>query len=431
MVAPTASAFPWRHRLHWLRELWYAPMLALAMALGMFRTLVLAGILDVGEFAAFSGAMLVSSTFCMVGGLGMPAVLQRDWPRYALEGRRRRAVVGAIQCYSLLLLTAALCAAAALAGVADDWMNRRLLVAGILHGATQQAFMVATIASRSEGRVRKYALQQLIKAMCVLVAGILAARVTGSAMAVVVVELLLALFLSLTLLRRTVLRNGISGWTAIRAAHRRLPWLRWRPMLTLMVASFVAFALLNVDRWVAAIALSRGAFAHYSFIATLLAIAQATQALINASVYPLLARRIVRAGRASAFNVCVRITLLLVCVGLLAVPILDLGLSYCIQRWYPAYTDTLDVSRLLLLVAVLRVSNLWPSFLIAAGHETRLLVVNLLAIAAGSAVWALLAMPHAGELTSIRSIGLLAASLSVISTVVFAMEAWRTRDAGI
>ena len=49
-----------------LRQLWYAPVLTLAMGLLLMRNLVMARLLDVPGFAEFSAGLLVSSTFCML-----------------------------------------------------------------------------------------------------------------------------------------------------------------------------------------------------------------------------------------------------------------------------------------------------------------------------------------------------------------------------
>src|SRR5690349_14433188 len=91
-----------------LREFWYAPLLAAAMALMMGRLLILARLLRVEEFGALSGALLVSGTFCMLGCLGLQSMLQRDWPVFIVHKRERRGLVLAAQCNLTAMAAAAI-----------------------------------------------------------------------------------------------------------------------------------------------------------------------------------------------------------------------------------------------------------------------------------------------------------------------------------
>src|SRR6185436_16327389 len=92
-----------------LRQLWYLPTLAVAMGLMMLRILFMARRLDLAGFAQFSAGLLVSTTFCMLGCIGLQSMLQRDMP-ILLARRRARA--------GLVLMTQAMlvaCGCAALA----------------------------------------------------------------------------------------------------------------------------------------------------------------------------------------------------------------------------------------------------------------------------------------------------------------------------
>src|SRR5438105_6307399 len=135
------------------RQLWYAPLLAIAVALTMIRSLVIAQLLDVRGFGQFSGGILVSGTFCMLGCLGLQSMLQREWPVDLVRQRERAGLVRAAQCQLVALACFVLGLLAAAAGLAPPGMSPRLLAVGLVHGLSQQLFLVATIESRSRGDV--------------------------------------------------------------------------------------------------------------------------------------------------------------------------------------------------------------------------------------------------------------------------------------
>jgi O-antigen/teichoic acid export membrane protein len=410
---------------HRLRQLWYVPLLMLAMGLVMVRMLVMARLLDLNAFAAFSAAILISSTFCMVSCLGLQSVLQREWPAYAMRGQALRAAVGAAQCNLLAVAGAFLLCICAAAGLSVAGIGRDLLAMGVLHGAAQQVFLVATTESRSRGDALTYSRQQLARAALSLTLGTIAALTTASPLAIVAVEAIVSTSLSLLTLRGSMARLA-SGWRTVYAlAMRRLPRVRWRSALTMMAVMLVGFAVLNADRWVASHLLGSAEFAKYSFVAILLAAAQALQALINASVYPLLARRFAGFGQAVTFGICLRASSVMLVVG--AVVSIPAGavLQYSVARWYPQFAEATVLIPLLLGVGVLRVSDFWSSYLLIAGHEDRMLVLNVATVAGATGAWLAWVAPWNGVPTSLWDIGLFAALLSLCGYLATAGTAWR------
>ena len=106
MSRPTSPrGFAWSPRR--ARQLWYAPVLTLAMGLMFVRSLVMARLLDVEAFGQYSAGILVSATFCMLGCLGLQSMLQREWPVHLVRGRERSGPVRAAQCH---LVATACCA---------------------------------------------------------------------------------------------------------------------------------------------------------------------------------------------------------------------------------------------------------------------------------------------------------------------------------
>lgn len=410
-----------------VRQLWYAPMLTSAMGLVMLRMLVMARLLDVHDFATFSGGILISSTFCMVGCMGLQSMLQRDWPVYAVRGQETRAVVGAAQCNLLAIASAAVLCLCAASGISVAGMGPQLLAIGVVHGAAQQAFLVATTESRSRGDALRYALQQLTRAGLSLVLGTAVAVTTASPIAVIAAEALVSAILSLIILHGSMIRASLGFCAAFLLAFRRMPRLRWRSALTMMTVMLVAFATLNADRWIASRLLSPPGFAQYSFVAILLSIAQATQALINASMYPLLARRFASFGHAVTFKICLRTSAMLLVLGALASVPTGALLTYSVVRWYPQYLEAIGLIPLLLAVGVVRVSDFWSSYLLIAGYEKRLLVLNCATGVCSALVWLAWTTPWKDASISLWDIGLLAALLSLSSNIATAGAAWRVQ----
>jgi O-antigen/teichoic acid export membrane protein len=408
-----------------LRQLWYAPLLALAMGLMMLRLLLLARILDLPAFAAYSAGILLSSTFCMVGCLGLQSVLQREWPVNLVHGQKRRAVIRATQCYLLTLATAAVLYLFAALGIAGAGMQ--LVAVGILHGVSQQAFLVATTESRSGGDALGYALQQLIRSGLVLGLGVTVAMNAGAPLFVLAVEAVLSALLSMHTLRGSLARVALSWRGATLLAWRRLPEVPWVSACTMMGVMLVAFATLNADRWIAARLLTPAGFAQYSFVAILLAVAQALQALINASVYPLLARRYASFGKSVTFRICWRTSAVFLVVGLLvSMPFIAL-VRQVIATWYPQYLEAAALVPLLVLVGVLRIADFWSSFLLIAGHEMRMLLVNLSTLVCAVGAWLAWRAPLPEAATTPMDIGLLAALLTCFGSVFAALAAWTAR----
>ena len=417
--------FAWSPRR--ARQLWYAPVLTLAMGLMFVRSLVMARLLDVEAFGQYSAGILVSATFCMLGCLGLQSMLQREWPVHLVRGRERSGPVRAAQCH---LVATACCAAglvACAAGLAPAGMPTLLVAIGLVHGLTQQVFLVATTESRSRGDALRFAWQTFVRTLggLVLSAGI--AAWTGSPAATLAVDAAMSMVLSIAYFSRSLGRARLGWPTVFRLAGRRLRFVRWRSAFTLMAAMVVTFAVLNADRWVAADHLTVGSFSQYSFACLVLTVAQSAQAVINASIYPLLARRFAAFGRDVAFRVCVQVSAAaFVFSAVLALPACFL-LERAVGRWYPQYGDAVRLFPWFLAIAAFRMSDFWSSFLLIVGKEGRLLRANLAASAAALAAWALLVRPwHAGPVSP-QQVALLAVLLTLFAYAAVAAAAWRTR----
>lgn len=409
-----------------LRQLWYVPLLALAMGLMMLRLLLMARVLDVRAFSEFAAGSLVSSTFCMLGCLGLQPMLQREWPVNMVRRQEMRGLVRAAQCNVIALLCCLAGLLGASLGLSLAGMTPAVLSVGLLHGLAHQLFLVATVESRSRGEARRFAGQNLVRAAGALSLSVVAAVCTGSGVVALAIDSLLTIALALGFFQSALRRVGAALIYSL--AIRRLNRVRWKSALTLMGVMIVGFSMLNVDRWVASDRLSARGFAYYSFAWIVLSISQSVQTVINASLYPLVARRFAQYGRGVALDLCLRTSLVsLVVFALAAVPMGYL-LDYGVQRWYPEYAEALVVLPLFLAIAVLRISDFWSTFLHIAGFEARLLKLNLGAAALAILVWISLAHPFAGEPATLRQLAWLAALLTSFAYVALAVASRRTTN---
>ncbi|WP_146163022.1 lipopolysaccharide biosynthesis protein [Variovorax sp. WS11] len=410
-----------------IRQLWYVPLLALSMGLMMLRILVMARLLDVHAFAEFSGGILISSTFCMIGSLGLQSMLQREWPVNLVRRQELRGLVRAAQC-NLIALG---CGLIALVGIAfkilPSGTTSALLGVGLLHGVSQQWFLVATVESRSRGDVLRFAIQNLLRAVAAFALSVAAALWTGSAELALAIDALVTIALSLGFFQCALARVRFGSLAVYLLAIRRLRLVRWNSALTMMLIMVIGFGLLNADRWVASDRLDVEGFAHYSFAWIVLSISQSAQAVVNASVYPLLARRFAEHGCRVAFGVCLRVSMAILIVGAVTAVPLYLILDYGIDRWYPRYGDARALIPLFLAIAVLRVSDFWTSFLLIAGLEAQLLKLNVCAMAFGLLGWLGLVRFWNVEPMTLHQVSWLAALLTLGAYVTAAEASRRAR----
>ncbi len=407
-----------------LRQLWYVPVLAAATGLMMVRLLVLARLLDVTVFAVLGLALLVSSTVGMVACFGLQSLLQRDMPVMFVRGREQAARVLLGQSLLAAYAVAALAVPLALLWSPPGRAEAGAVVLGVLHGLAQQLFVLATVESRSRGEPLRFALQSLARSFGVVACGLAVAAGTGSAEWVVLAEAAVSLLLAHQLVARTFAgaRAGLPGTLAL--AVRRRARLDWRAALTLLLVSLVGFLVANADRWAAAASLDLSDFGAYAFAGTLLTMGVALQAMLNASVYPMLARLHAREGAAACFSLAARLSLGLLGAALVASVPLYFLCAKAIRAWYPAYAPAIDLLPPFLFVASLRVSDFWSSYLMIVGLHDRLLRVNVAAGAVAALAWAAAVRPWQSAPDAADFAALLAL-LGLVTYAAVAAACWR------
>jgi len=411
------------------QQLWYVPMLGTAMALMLVRLLLMARLLDVPSFAAFSAGILVSSTFGMLVCLGLQPMLLRDLSIQVVKRRVRPGIVLMAQCVVVALACLLLSLAAAAAGITAAELSPPLFAMAMLHGFAQQVFLVATVESRSRGMPVRFALQNLVRSLLVLGAGAAVAQWSGSALWTLAVETAVTLVLAQATLRRVFGTAQLSQRVAYRLALRRLPRVNWSSAMALMSVTIVSFCLINADRWLAAQALSSADFAQYGFAWIVLMVAQSAQAVINAAVFPMLARRFGLQGRQAAFALAAGASGATLAFGTVVAVPLWLLIGSSVARWYPEYARAADLLPVLLLVAVLRMSDFWTSYLVVVGLESRLLKLTLAAGALTTVAWSIVIRPWRGPPVELAEIAALAAALALATSLTAALTSWQAASA--
>lgn len=336
-------------------------------------------------------------------------------------------MVRAAQCNVVALSCCAVGLFGAAAGLSVAGTTPALLGVGLLHGVSHQFFLVSTAESRSRGESLRFAGQNLQRAVVALISSVLVALWSGSALLTLAIDALVTIALSQAFFRSVLARSRLGLSAIYLLAMRRLRHVPWTSALTMMVTMALGFGLFNADRWVASERLSAIGFAHYSFAWIVLSVAQSAQAVINASVYPLLARRFAQSGCGAAFRVCVRLSTSVLAAGIAALVPLYFMLDYGIDRWFPRYSDAQTLLPIFLAIAVLRASDFWSSFLLIAGRETQLLRVHLCALVFSLMVWASFVRPWTPDTTTLQQVGWLAALFTVSAYLAAAGASWRAR----
>ncbi len=365
----------------------YAPLLASASALSFVRVIAYARLLDVPQFGVASQILLVSGLFGIAGHFGTQLLAHRELPLLMATARRRRAVWMLTRVLLTLSASAALALVCAGFGLKLFALSASETAVGILHGWCQQVFVTLSIESKSRLMMREYAAALVIRALAATIAGVVVARAVHTGFATTLAEAIAFAVLTPTMLLRIMREAGVSARVALALAftsRRGFPWLAG---FLLLGSSLVAFASLNVDRWMAAASLDRARFGVYAFATVVLSVAQLAQSVVSAGAFPLLARRRMQFGDGHAMRLAALWSLAaLVCGLVVATPAAMLARPL-VGRFLPNYSAAVSSMLILLPAGVLRVSDFWSSFLIIAEHESLFLLGQAVALGAALALW--------------------------------------------
>ncbi|GAA0556690.1 hypothetical protein GCM10008997_00810 [Halomonas salifodinae] len=256
-------------------------------------------------------------------------------------------------------------------------LSGSFLAVSIIHGLSQQIFVLATVESRSRGEVLRFSWQNIVRAVLVVgVAGGFAWHIRSPSLTLLV-EAVLSLFLGFRIVVGGIKRSPYELCYLFFFSFKKISKVRWVDSLLLMVVMLAGFLLANIDRWMAASFLTSEQFALYGFAWVLLSAAQSVQAIVNSSVYPALARRYAVSGTSSSFRVAAKVSLILLAVGFVfSIPFYYMAVSI-INKWFIGYEPSVGVIHVFLAVAAIRVSDFWSSHLIIIGKEKVVVLLNV------------------------------------------------------
>lgn len=408
-----------------VRHIIYIPILATAMGLMFMRLLLMAHFLSVEQFAQLNLVLISSSAVTMLVCCGLLLELQRKLPALLFQGGFRSAAVLSAQTYVGAIMSGAPGFMVAAIGITISGYTPLIIVAGSLHGISQLIYSAATTESRSNGDTVRFAWQNLLRALMVNVVSLLGAVVFDSALAIIAAETVATTIISLSISRVLFKKSALSLLSAIRIGARRAHRLNYLSLLALLLLGLSSFISLSIDRWLASIYLPAYSFSIFSFAWMALLLSAQIQSLINASIFPFLARRYSERGAKRTFFLSSLLAAFFLAGSLLAVLPTFYLLEFLIPLYFPQYVGAIPLLPYLLIAACFRLADFWSTFLIVSGSETSALMVNTLATVLTVMVWAAYLHGHTLTPTDIAKISVSVATVSHISLFVASVYASR------
>jgi O-antigen/teichoic acid export membrane protein len=368
-----------RHRL--LRAatyLSYTPLLGLAASLSLIRITIYSRLLSVGDFGLLSKLLLISSLFGTAGSLGFQLIAQRDLPALFAEGRYRNGLIALSKAITVTTISAFLVSAFSLLNIPILGVSGFLLFCSIVHGWSQQVFMLAVIDTRSRLEMMRYAKQVLVKTLTASVVAAAVAALGGGPVGIVFAELLVTLLLSVRLI--AAITKNIAKRILWKISIRSFRKNDFSTALTLFLSTLLMFFSTNIDRWLAADRLQHDDFGLYAFAWISLTAALSFQALLNAGIFPLISRRRKEGHAKAAFRTTASISLAMLFAGIVIACMVYLFAQWFLPNKYQRYAAALPLIMPLLLAAVLRLADFWSSYLIVMHRQNLLMKIQIFLI---------------------------------------------------
>jgi O-antigen/teichoic acid export membrane protein len=365
-----------------VKKISYIPILSISMGLMFARTLVLAKILDIELFGEFSIGMLVSNSFCMFSCFGFYQLLQRDQPVLINQGRNTRAFILVNQALLMGCLVFLLGFFLSLLDIFE--IPQVFFMLGLLNGFAQQQFLVVTQNSRSYGRTFEFAIENLYRSISTITIVSLVALNYQSAELILLSESIITLLISTFIYLKSISLSKVRPIRTWIITIKTLKKYNFTTPTILLVTSLIGFIISNGDRWIASSTQNKELFALYSFAGLILIIAQSAQAIINASLFPLLSKTHTIEGTFKTIKTTFIFSITtMILLSIAAIPGYLL-IEFIINTWYQQYIKSLPIISLFIPIAILRTSDFWTSFLLITKKERKVLKINLFTLLAFS-----------------------------------------------
>ena len=401
----------------------YTPLLAVAATISLVKIVIYARLLPIVEFGIASQMLLLSGFFSLFGNLGTQLIAARDAPVLFQREQPREAVAVLARSVLVTVAVGLLCLALGVLGARPFELSRLAVALAVIHGLLVQIFTTVVIETRSRLAMMRYAREVTARAALMILAGVGAAWAGWGGEGVIAGEIAATLVVLPSLTWNILKRAHVSLGELVVALRTMGADVPWRPSLILLAGSLISFLSFNLDRWIAAFVLDRREFAQYSFAWIAALTAQSLQFLLNAGIFPLLARRTMNETLAAGLRLAGAISIATLCLGFLGAVVAVVLVPPIVNAWLPQYDSAITLMLPLVAAAIFRVSDFWASYLITSHHEMRMLTVQATAIVAVTMLW----FPIAAA-SGFAQIGLslawLAFALAAITHVSNAIAAW-------
>ena len=331
-----------------------------------------------GDFGLLSKLLLISGLFGTAGSLGFQLMAQRDLPALFAEGRYRNGLIALCKAITVTTTSAFLISAFSLLNIPVLGVSGFLFCCSIVHGWSQQVFMLAVIDTRSRLEMMRYAKQVLFKTVVAsFVAGGIAA-LGGGPLGIIFAELFVTLLLSMRLI--AAITRNVERRFLWKISVRSFKGNDFSTALTLFLSTLLMFFSTNIDRWLAADRLTHDDFGLYSFAWISLTAALSFQALLNAGIFPLISKRRKEGHAKAAFRTTAYISVATLIVGAVVSVMVYLFAQWFLPNLYQRYAPALPLIMPLLFAAVLRLSDFWSSYLIVMHRQNLLMKIQVFLI---------------------------------------------------
>jgi O-antigen/teichoic acid export membrane protein len=352
-------------------QLLYVPLLVTTAVLQFAKNFLYAKFLPVAQFGTLGQYVLASSLAAGWGGLGFSVLAHKVLPMYYATQREAdaRRFLGATSYLFMGVLALAVAVGAIGALFIPGWREVTLRGAAVvlLAAISQYAFQLCLTDIKSRLNFVGYAKTSALRALLIVLVGVIAAWVTRSAAAVLGCDAVVTLLLIATAKVGAGVRSGLTQGSLAEialdlrssgAVAIRLLWL-----------STTVSVLYSLDRWTGVAVLSKEQFGVYALALSILAGFDAAQWVANVSIYPIMGSLVGRGQTRAAFRLAVTAT---AGMGILGVVLYGPGawlFRAVIGSFLPAYAAAGALVPIAMVAGCIRMADFLSSFVILSDRE--------------------------------------------------------------
>jgi hypothetical protein len=352
-------------------QLLYVPLLVTTAALQFAKNFLYAKFLPVAQFGTLGQYVLVSSLAAAWGGLGFSLLAHKVLPMYYATQRGAEATrfLGAAS----YLFTGMLGLAVVVGAIGALFFPslRQVTLAGavamLLAAASQYAFQLCLTDIKSRLNFVGYAKASALRASAIVLAGVIVARSTGNAAAVLSCDALVTLLLIATMKGGAGVRAGLAQGSLAEIVRDLRS--RGAVAIRLLWLSTTVSVLYSLDRWAGVAVFSKEQFGVYALALSILAGFDAAQWVANVSIYPIMGSLVGRGQTRAAFRLAAKAT---AGMGILGAILYGPGawlFQQVIGLYLPAYAAAGALVPIAMVAGCIRMADFLSSFVILSDRE--------------------------------------------------------------